>query len=49
MITIMSQSEILEGAEIPEFELTNTHGETCNIKSFKGNKNVVIILFRSLR
>ena len=49
MITMINQPEILEGAEIPEFELINTHGESCNIKAFKGNKNVVIILFRSLR
>lgn len=33
--------------KIKEFSLSNSRGETRNIREFEGEKNVVIVLFRS--
>lgn len=38
----------LIGTKIQEFSLPNTKGETINIRSFEGKKNVIVILFRSI-
>jgi peroxiredoxin len=38
----------LIGTKIQEFSLPNTKGETINIRSFEGEKNVIVILFRSI-
>ena len=37
----------LIGKKIKEFSLSNSRGETRNIREFEGEKNVVIVLFRS--
>lgn len=37
----------LVGTKIKEFSLPNSRNETNNIREFEGNKNVVIVLFRS--
>jgi len=38
----------LVGTIIPEFELPNSRGDKINIREFKNNKNVVVILFRDI-
>ncbi len=36
------------GTKIPGFSLPNSHGETVNIRTFEGQKNVIVVLFRSI-
>ena len=37
----------LVGKKINEFSLSNSRGETRNIREFEGKKNIVIVLFRN--
>ena len=37
----------LVGTKIIDFTLPNSRGESTNIREFEGDKNVVIVLFRS--
>ncbi|MBD3254964.1 MAG: hypothetical protein GF383_07710 [Candidatus Lokiarchaeota archaeon] len=39
----------LVGTKIKEFELPNSAGKTVNIRELEGEKNVILILFRSIK
>jgi peroxiredoxin len=36
------------GTKIMDFGLPNSRGETVNIPDLKGNKNIIIVLFRNI-
>lgn len=47
MITIKDKFKLV-GTKIQEFELPNTNDELINIKDFQNEKNILIVLLRSI-